>query len=83
MSPINIRVITGTSLVQKVSRGNYGSLQEIINSNASLSPNEATGIGLSADGDVVRLIAALPRVSHATTQRFDDSDYDYMPYYSF
>lgn len=62
---------------------NYGTLQEIINSNASLSPNEATRIGSSADGDVVRLIAALPRVSHATAKRFNDSDYDYMPRHVF
>lgn len=32
---------------------------------ASLSPNEATCIGPSADGDVVRLIAALPCASDA------------------
>lgn len=32
---------------------------------ASLSPNEATCIGPSADGDVVRLIAALPCASEA------------------
>lgn len=59
---INIRIVTSPPLAfhPLYRADNYGSLQEIINSGASLSPNEATRIGPSADGDVVRLIAALP-----------------------
>ena len=69
--PINIQAVTSASLsFRNVSRGNYGSLQEIINSNASLSLNEAARIGSSADGDVVRLIAVLTAcVTHATVKR--------------
>lgn len=47
---------------------------------ASLSPNEATRIGLSADGDVVRLIAALPCASGAETRYLGISSYDYVRY---
>lgn len=60
-APINIRIVSSPPLAfhPLYRADNYGSLQEIINSGASLSPNEATRIGASADGDVVRLIAAL------------------------
>lgn len=44
---------------------------------ASLSPNEATRIGPSADGDVVRLIAALPCASGTETRCLGISSYDY------
>lgn len=59
---INSRIVTSPPLTfhPLYRADNYGSLQEIINSSASLSPNEATRIGPSADGDVVQLIAALP-----------------------
>lgn len=61
-APINIRIVSSPppAFHPLYRVDNYGSLQEIINSSASLSPNEATRIGPSADGDVVRLIAALP-----------------------
>lgn len=62
-SPINIRRSLPrpppSRFTHSIDADNYGSLQEIINSSASLSPNEATCIGPGADGDVVRLIAAL------------------------
>lgn len=62
MAPINIRIITlpPPAFHSLYRVNNYRSLQEIINSSASLSPNEATRIIPSADGDVVRLITALP-----------------------
>lgn len=67
---INIRIVTSPSpAFHPLYRAdNYGSLQEIINSSASLSPNEATRIGPSADGDVVRLIAALPSCVRRSSQ---------------
>jgi len=61
-APINIRIIA-SSPPTSLARCNYGSLREIINSLASLGDNEASDRPSGADGDVARLIAALPRIA--------------------